>query len=93
MLIKSMKTVMWWFVEAIAFVLYGIRKVWRVSRTPYRLVEKKYMIVKIITTIVKLVLLAYIIMIAASFIVGMVIGLILIRSFFTSAEAGLRNNF
>lgn len=93
MIVNAMKTVGWWIIEAIAFVLYGIRGTWRISRTPYRLVEKKYMAVKILTTIAKLVILVYLITIALTIVIAIIIGFVLVKSFFSSAEAGMRNNF
>lgn len=93
MIMNAMKKVFWWIMDAIAYVLYGIRGIWRISRKPYRLVEKKYMVVKILTTIAKLVIVVYIAMTAVALIAGIVIGIILINSFFRSAESAMRNNF
>lgn len=91
--IKAMKTVGWWIIEAIAAVLYGIRGVWRISRTPYRLVEKKYLIVKILTTIVKIGILIYIAAAALTIVIAVIVGFALVKSFFSSAESAMRNNF
>lgn len=88
-----MKTVGWWIIEAIALVLYGIRGIWRISRTPYRVVEKKYMVVKILTTIAKLVILVYLITIALTVVIAIIVAIGLVKSFFGSAESGMRNNF
>ena len=93
MIAKMFKTVGWWIIEAIAFVLYGIRGIWRISRTPYRLVEKKYMFAKILTTIVKIILVTYIAIFAIGVIIAIFVAFGLVKSFFSSAEDSIRNNF
>ena len=93
MIVKMFKTVGWWILEVIANVLYGIRWVWRISRTPYRLVEKKHMFVKVLTTIVKIVLVTYIAIFAIGFIIAVFVAFGLVKSFFSSAEDSIRNNF
>lgn len=93
MITNAMKTVFWWIMEAIAFVVYGIRGIWRISRTPYRFVEKKYMIVKVLTTIAKIVIVVYIATFALTVLFSIIIGIVLVKSFFSSAESGMRNNF
>ena len=92
-ILKALKTVGWWILEVIACVLYGIRGAWRISRTPYRLVEKKYMFVKILTTIVKIVLVTYILIFAIGVIIAVFVAIGLVKSFFGSAEDSIRNNF
>lgn len=93
MIINAMKTVGWWIIEAIAAVAYGIRGVWRISRTPYRLVEKRYRIVKILTTIVKIGLAIYLATVALSVVIAVIVGFVIVKSIFGSAESSMRNNF
>lgn len=93
MITKMFKTVGWWIIEAVAFVLYGVRGAWRISRTPYRLVEKKYMFVKVLTTIAKIVIVIYIAVFAIGVIITIFIAFGLVKSFFSSAESSMRNNF
>ena len=92
-ILKALKTVGWWILEVIANVLYGIRWVWRISRTPYRLVEKKYMFVKILTTIAKIVIVSYLVIFAIGIIIAVFVAFGLVKSFFGSAEDAIRNNF
>lgn len=92
-ILKALKTVGWWILEVIANVLYGIRGIWRISRTPYRLVEKKYMFVKILTTIAKIVIGVYVAVFAIGVIITVFVAIGLVKSFFGSAESSIRNNF
>lgn len=93
MIVNVFRTVGWWIIEAIAAVLFGIRGIWRISRKPYGLVEKKYMVIKILTTLVKIAIVVYILTFALAVILAVVVGIGLVKSFFSSAESGMRNNF
>lgn len=93
MIVNAFKTVGIWILEAVVAVLYGIRGTWRISRTPYRLVERKYMIVKILTTIIKVVVIVYVLTFAIAAIITIFITIGVVKSFFSSAESSMRNNF
>lgn len=93
MIVNAFRTLGIWIIEAVVAVLYGIRGTWRISRTPYRFVEKKYLIVKILTTIVKIAIVVYIFTFALVVIFSVILAFGVVRSFLGSAESAMRNNF
>lgn len=85
MAISALKTTGSWVTGAIVLVLHGIRGIWRISRTPYRRLEKKYIPVKIATTIIKIGIIVYLLTFMLTVVISAIFAFALVASFFSSA--------